>query len=1199
MADIRLGQTASGRWNLSLVNNNPSTPSGLVIPVTLLYQGENPVYVDVKKGVSTSAETEWYTAVGTEIDTSKITVSGSKTFGDKTYIVTEVNWTRVTPAGEDLTLTYSGGEIPYTGGTARIAVSSSTGWTISSDKSWATVSPASGRGDGEVIVTFQANDGAERRSVTIMGRTTDGSVVRTLDIYQGSEQPTPVITHELIISATSYVIETEGELQLSAYYITKEDGQETRRDNVTRLSDTSWEVTEGGLYASVIKGKVTNTNTHRTDKYAVIMAEYSGESATQEITLKGTGEPLPVITYRLEVTPSYKTIEASGEGSTVQLTATLYKYENDVLISTTDVTEDPLTEWTSSNSDWATVSMGLVQGVNRDATSEHTATIRAQHEEGASASSHITVKAYVGPATDHKLEVTPSSSDIAADGTVQLTATFYSLVGGSWDAGEDVTSQATWTVVEGANYATVGNYSGNKGLVQGINDTYEEQDATISATYSGYTDEAEVTVGAKEGPEPEHYLVLVVTPSGSSIDWDGSIQMRATLYTYLQGQTSPVGEEDVTSTCDWSSNSITAVNVGNGSTNKGFVQGMNNLHEVVDVNIIAVKTVLGGDSATGSTILHVGAKPEYNLDIDTSNIDASCGEILSVIRSITSNSTWQATVVDVEHIGYDVEWATVTPATGQGNGSITIVINSENTGKASRDCFVRVRYPADSETFKSITVTQEPKPRFSVDSAPITVPQEGTMGISIPCESSHHLSLSNNGYDWIGIEEVETATGYTANIVVNTEATAERTGSVTIASTYDGNCTQFSPVTISVTQAYTPPVDPTFGYVYFYETETSPERATGVTVSAAAHDVEVWVSCTNSYNVLSMTEYVTLKKSNGDVLSVGDLLPPTGANHRVKLYISIPRNGDIQSGINHEIKLNPYADTHNYTSFTVKQRKDEIWHDNYAIFIAENSSDIDVDEINIPAIAAYYTPYVWIRAERHQESYPNPSTPVYDTMTDYVSNGGVLDGEPRIDGDTTCKITINVTGAGAVVSKDTAHSGPYTNCSIQNPYEIYIPENRTTGGQPRDYVMTLTYYPAGASMVTKSFTMHQAWSEPPHIPTNMHTLSGCTGNIIEATTAVTTAPVNGAISLECNSGSIWVGGGDAPGCTMAIGGEYGKFEIGGGIQFGVPFTLPDSSTGIALYFTNKASAGSSYSITINCSKPGKDTTIILITVTSV
>lgn len=1204
-----LNQDFNGKWNITGLKHNG--PADVSIPASYTYNGITKT-INITSSEQT-VQTDWKTRIGEAINLNDVRRTyGTVSQGDTTYTaVDNFASSSVHPVpGASYTLEVSGPTSIANGGSgnfsavyilkvnnverARQTVTSDAAWSMASGAAYASVNAGrvtnnnSGSGDQQASVRATFNNISGTASFTAEGT--------------GGPGPEPVTTYELIVTATSYVIENEGELQFSAYYITKVGGQETNRQNVTNNSNTTWRITAGQSYAIVnTTGKVTNQNTAEDDKTATVEAEYNGKSASHAFTAKGTGDTPHVTTFRLDVTPTTKTIEASGEGSTVQLTATFVTLVDNVEVNTEDVTHNASTQWSSTNTSWATVSGGLVQGVNRDTSASHTATIKATYN-GTTGSSAVTVKAYVEPATDHKLEVTPSPAEIDAEGTVQLTAKYYSLVGGSWDDGEDVTLQANWNVSNGTNYATVGNYSGNKGFVQGTNDTYNEQIVTVTASCCGYTDDATVVVSAKEGPEPEHYYILRVTPEEESIDWNGSVQLHATLYTYVQGQTTPVGQEEVTTTCDWHANTTTAVSVGNGSTDKGFVQGINNLTDEVSVNVIAEKTLLGGNSATGSAVIHVGGRPEAHLNIDVSNIDSDCGEVLSVTREITADAdlTWKATAVDVEHIGYDVEWVTVTPTTGQGNGSITIVINSENTGKTTRDCFVRVRYPADSDTFKSITVTQAPKPRFVVSCPGITVPQEGTMGINVTtCESSHHLSLSNDGNDWIAVEEVETTTGYTAKVVVNTEATSARTGSITISSTYDGDCTQFNSVTVPVSQTYTPPVDPTYGRVRIYDTETSTDEILTKTCSAAAQDVTFWVSCLNNYRVVQIGEGVTLKKSNGDVVSVQDEFAATGADHRVRFYATVPRNSSLVDGVDYQVRFAPVNGGQTNTLLTIKQRKNEIWHDNYTIFIAENGSDLDVDEINIPAIGAYYTPYVWIRAERHEENNPNPSTPVYDTMTDYVSNAGVLDGEERIDGDTTRKITINVTGAGAVVSKDTAHSGPYMNCSVETPYEIYIPENRSSGGQPRDYVMTLTYYPAGASMVTKSFTMHQAWSEPPHMPTDMHTLSGCTGNIIQVTSAVTTASVNGAITLECNSGSVWVGGGDAGGCEIAIGGEYSKFEIGGGIQFGVPFTLADDATGITFYFTNKAPAGSSYTITINCTKSGKDTTIILITVTSV
>lgn len=99
MADIRLGQTASGKWKVSLSNNDVNVPAGVVIPVTLMYQNNNPVTLNVQKN-STAGPivTEWYTPLGDEIDTSLISFNGERTVGDKTYRVVNIRWT-VVPAG--------------------------------------------------------------------------------------------------------------------------------------------------------------------------------------------------------------------------------------------------------------------------------------------------------------------------------------------------------------------------------------------------------------------------------------------------------------------------------------------------------------------------------------------------------------------------------------------------------------------------------------------------------------------------------------------------------------------------------------------------------------------------------------------------------------------------------------------------------------------------------------------------------------------------------------------------------------------------------------------------------------------------------------------------------------------------------------------------------------------------------------------
>lgn len=94
MADIRLGQTATGKWKVSLTHDNSNVPSGLSVPVTLKYQNDASTMVTlyVKRGQTVSQETEWETTIGTAIDTNQISFSGEATYDGKTYRIRSISW---------------------------------------------------------------------------------------------------------------------------------------------------------------------------------------------------------------------------------------------------------------------------------------------------------------------------------------------------------------------------------------------------------------------------------------------------------------------------------------------------------------------------------------------------------------------------------------------------------------------------------------------------------------------------------------------------------------------------------------------------------------------------------------------------------------------------------------------------------------------------------------------------------------------------------------------------------------------------------------------------------------------------------------------------------------------------------------------------------------------------------------------------
>ena len=71
--------------------------------------------------------------------------------------------------GMPWTATIEAGNIPLTGGSKKITITTKDKWTVTSDEDWLTVSPSSGEGDGEITVTALAAGAARSAKVTITG----------------------------------------------------------------------------------------------------------------------------------------------------------------------------------------------------------------------------------------------------------------------------------------------------------------------------------------------------------------------------------------------------------------------------------------------------------------------------------------------------------------------------------------------------------------------------------------------------------------------------------------------------------------------------------------------------------------------------------------------------------------------------------------------------------------------------------------------------------------------------------------------------------------------------------------------------------------------------------------------------------------------------------------------------------------------
>ena len=207
--------------------------------------------------------------------------------------------------------------------------------------------------------------------------------------------------------------------------------------------------------------------------------------------LKVTAATLNSIT----VTPAAPSL---ADGAKVQLTATG---------SFSDGTNENLTRyvsWTSADKSIAHVSNALKGAGLVTALGQGSTAISAQLG-GVKGSANVTVTA----ATLSSIAVTPANPSIAANSTVQLTAT------GTYSdhTTQDLTTQASWTS-SNDTVAQVSNVTNSQGLVTGLT----PGSASISATVNGVHGQTSVSVTAPvPTPTPTATVTPTATPTPSPI----------------------------------------------------------------------------------------------------------------------------------------------------------------------------------------------------------------------------------------------------------------------------------------------------------------------------------------------------------------------------------------------------------------------------------------------------------------------------------------------------------------------------------------------------------------------------------------------------------------------------------------------------------------------------------------------------------
>ena len=342
----------------------------------------------------------------------------------------------------------------------------------------ATLRDASGNVLSGRPVTWRSSDSSRAR-VSTTGLVT-GLVIGSATITATSEgrngtasvTVTQLPVASLSLSPTSATLLIAGTRQFTA---TPRDaaGNPLSRPVTWSSSDTTKARVSGtGLVTGVAAGT------------ASVTASCEGQTATALITVNVA----PVAT--VQVTPAAPNVMV---GNTVQLTAVTRDANGTVLTGR-------VVTWSTSNDQRAQVnSTGLVLGVGAGS-----ATITAT-SEGQNGTATVTVSS-VPVAT---VTVAPATSNIAVNGTVQLTATLRDA------AGNILTGRTvTWT----SSHTTTRARVDANGLVTGVG----AGTATITASSEGRSGTATVTVAAAP------VASVTVTPATSSIAVNATQQLTAT-----------------------------------------------------------------------------------------------------------------------------------------------------------------------------------------------------------------------------------------------------------------------------------------------------------------------------------------------------------------------------------------------------------------------------------------------------------------------------------------------------------------------------------------------------------------------------------------------------------------------------------------------------------------------------------------------
>lgn len=512
------GTVVTPTWSVVAGSPNVSVTSAGV--VSAVSGGNGTIQASYTTGGNTYTETISVSFGNVDVEKYRLVITPTSS---------EINWN----ATQSYTIyrytdVYRNGSL-YTSGTVATPMSSSDFNWSSSSTSIATVSSgvATGVSGGTVTITAFL-----KSSVAEYSKYNNTSVTSSLKVNN-------VVTYSVEItsspaSGNASVGET---IILTAKLFTTTNGVKNAGTDVT--SSASWSRASGSANITVgnsgsNKGKVTATAAGT----AVAKVEYTYSGNTYSATTSVSFGDVVVEKYRIEVSPSSATIawDADKQLKVVRYTDT---YRNGV-IETAGTTGTDMAasnfNWTSSASGKASVNAsGLVHGEGTGSATI-TATLKSSVTDYAkydntTASAAITVT----EVKSYRLVLSADSVSKPYNGTISLTAKYYTTTNGVEDAGVNVTPSSLTKTSGGSNITlTAGNPSTAK-LTNSALSVVANNKATVTATYSGVTSNA-VSIEFTN-VTTSTYTRLVVTGDSSVNVGSVTGNYTATLYTqaYVNG----------------------------------------------------------------------------------------------------------------------------------------------------------------------------------------------------------------------------------------------------------------------------------------------------------------------------------------------------------------------------------------------------------------------------------------------------------------------------------------------------------------------------------------------------------------------------------------------------------------------------------------------------------------------------------------